>query len=712
LYSTLTPITLLGQLSPDNPDKFIFLTYGEPDPLDPATNYESFGGMINDQICERLINFEGDSVSLIGELATNWTISPDGLSYTFYLRQGIDFTDGTPFNAWVMKYSIDRTHIMNDVHGAAYLTLERIKGGQIYLNYDNPNITEVNAYLAERAVQVLDDYTLRITLADPFTPFPSMLTYQSMCAVSPKFVIDKKPASYKTDLNDTDFGMVDLNTWFPELGGNYSKLGLNSAHPAGNSGVVPGSSTNSPSEHTGYVTDTVGTGPYKLAENITSIQIRFIKNTDWWNAANFHPDAVDEIIFKAVDEGAQRIIEPFNQADMIMLDQPQLIQFLVSEEGVVNHPLEVYDPIKLQVNSIIRFSNRAYYFNMRDSLPTTAIIEAGDSNYSIGIRNYKNLRKYGYGSETASPDNPFTSVLFRKAFAYSMNYDEVINIIYAGLGIRMEGVIPKGMLGHDDLLIEKEFLPYYSPGNMKSFFEQVGWRGTIYISYNSGNTFRKTIAQLLKNTIEYMDVGISVIVQEFTWPAFLFLRDEGLLPMYLVGWGVDYADPHNFVEPYLHSLSGYYGPRNNYSNPYIDAMIDQAKIETDQAKRVELYKWIEQNASNDVPMMYLTQIESAIVTRSWITDIEGSGSLNPMRMNLYYAKIGKNDFWYPEGEIEETTEIITTSIETIKPTTPNTKANNITMGFLENLFTLIIASSGGAIGGVTLATLLKRIKIK
>ncbi|MHA1982801.1 MAG: ABC transporter substrate-binding protein [Candidatus Hodarchaeales archaeon] len=714
------------------------MTFGEPDALDPATNYEPFGIGINEQICERLVSFDGDTTNLIGELATNWSISPDGLNYTFTLRQGAEFTDGTSFNAYIMKYSIDRTHVINDAHGPALLTIEHIHSGLDYFNFDNPNVSEAHDFLNNGSVIVLDDFTLRIVLSSPFTPFLSILNSQSMCAISPKFVINKAPSSYTDNVSDPDFGMVDLNDWFPELAGNYSKLGLNDSHPSLNSGVVPGSSTNAPSEHTGYITDNIGTGPYKLAKNITSTEIVLLKNTDWWNKDNFHPDAVNEVRIKLIDEGTTRYLElEAGAADKATLDQPQLIQVLKNSNGVFSRPFDVYRPDLYDVFPVDRLSNRAFFFDLRDIFPGSFLSESSNSNYGIGYgtENYSRLDKYNNGFEIASPNNPFTSVLFRKAFALSFDFQEFIGMVYLGLGIRMEGVIPKGMFGHDDQLIEEGFLPEYSPVLAKTLFEQVGWKGTITIIHNLGNTFSRMVAESLKSQIESYNISITILVQEFYcgWDVCYPSENDFVSPLDLVGWSADYADPHNFVTPYLHSSKGYYAMKYNYSNPVVDAMIDQAVVDPDPAVRAEFYRWIERNASLDYPMIYLNQIQFPYIVRSWITDIRGSGALNPARFSTYFATIGKPDNW--EGfPLDECGALATCAEDSSSssPTSsffssiPSTTFNNRlleglsdifslifigSIGSVSGAFSLIFIGSIGSVSGALVAILLKRMKM-
>jgi len=74
-------------------------------------------------------------------LATSWEVAKDGLSWTFHLRQGVTFHDGTPFNADAVKYSIDRTKKLN--LGAAYL------------------------WAPVKEVQVVDPYTVKMLLTYP-----------------------------------------------------------------------------------------------------------------------------------------------------------------------------------------------------------------------------------------------------------------------------------------------------------------------------------------------------------------------------------------------------------------------------------------------------------------------------------------------------------------------------------------------------------------
>jgi len=84
-------------------------------------------------------------------LATSWSTSDDGLTWTFHLRKGIKFHDGTPFNASTVKYSIERT--------------KKMKKGTSYILGAIKNLT------------VIDSYTVQVNLKNP-APIDIILSSQ------------------------------------------------------------------------------------------------------------------------------------------------------------------------------------------------------------------------------------------------------------------------------------------------------------------------------------------------------------------------------------------------------------------------------------------------------------------------------------------------------------------------------------------------------
>ena len=82
--------------------------------LDPAEAFEFSGGEVCGNCYERLIVPNPANPSqIIGELAESWNVSPDGLVFTFTMRQGLKFASGNPITAEDAAFSLQRTIKLN-----------------------------------------------------------------------------------------------------------------------------------------------------------------------------------------------------------------------------------------------------------------------------------------------------------------------------------------------------------------------------------------------------------------------------------------------------------------------------------------------------------------------------------------------------------------------------------------------------------------------
>ena len=133
--------------------------FQDPPNLDPARSTATSEYVVLQQIFDTLLTFD-ESGSVVPHLATDWSISDDGLVYTFTLRQGVQFHDGTPFDANAMKYSLDRSR--------------GLSGGAFVEQLSNV-----------MSVDVVDDYTVRVVLERPQGAFLTYLADRSSTPVSP-----------------------------------------------------------------------------------------------------------------------------------------------------------------------------------------------------------------------------------------------------------------------------------------------------------------------------------------------------------------------------------------------------------------------------------------------------------------------------------------------------------------------------------------------
>jgi peptide/nickel transport system substrate-binding protein len=123
---------------------------GSLDPHFAATNQEM---LVIRNIYNGLLKYKADTTELVGDLATSWDATPDGLTYTFKLRQDVEWQKGFGhFTASDVKASFDRVR--------APETKSPFAGSISML----------------KEVQVVDDYTVKLILSEPYAAFPHLLT--------------------------------------------------------------------------------------------------------------------------------------------------------------------------------------------------------------------------------------------------------------------------------------------------------------------------------------------------------------------------------------------------------------------------------------------------------------------------------------------------------------------------------------------------------
>ncbi|HAX80712.1 MAG TPA: ABC transporter substrate-binding protein, partial [Cyanobacteria bacterium UBA11372] len=81
---------------------------GQPVNLEPGNITDGNSTIVQDQIYDRLLEFKPGTTELAPSLATNWSVSQDGKTWTFKLRSGVKFHDGSEFNALAVKFNVER----------------------------------------------------------------------------------------------------------------------------------------------------------------------------------------------------------------------------------------------------------------------------------------------------------------------------------------------------------------------------------------------------------------------------------------------------------------------------------------------------------------------------------------------------------------------------------------------------------------------------
>ncbi|ROR20481.1 glutathione transport system substrate-binding protein [Comamonas sp. BIGb0124] len=132
----------------------------QPETLDPYNTNTTMTTAVTKTFYEGLFQFDKD-LKVRNVLAESYDVSKDGLVYTFKLRAGVKFHDGTEFNAAAVKTNLDRV-----------------------MNPEN-RLLRATQFNRIAKVEAVNPLSLRITLKEPFGPFINSLAHASAAIISP-----------------------------------------------------------------------------------------------------------------------------------------------------------------------------------------------------------------------------------------------------------------------------------------------------------------------------------------------------------------------------------------------------------------------------------------------------------------------------------------------------------------------------------------------
>ncbi|UYP46002.1 hypothetical protein NEF87_002287 [Candidatus Lokiarchaeum ossiferum] len=220
-------------------------------------------------------------------------------------------------------------------------------------------------------------------------------------------------------------------------------------------------------------------------------------------------------------------------------------------------------------------------------------------------------------------DNDVIGVNTRFAIRDAINYTYIIEELGKGELAQMTSIVPKGIMYHDESIkapvqnitsARLHILDAIAAGELTapSGFDldetsaDEEWEAAEIASYsytyNAGNAMREGVGELCKANLA--KIGISVAVTGKTWGEFLNDLNNAEVEIYMLGWGPDYNDPSNFINPLMSNTSSANAAHVNDSK--LQKMMSDGLTETNMTAREEIYKEM-QNYINDeiVPWAYL-----------------------------------------------------------------------------------------------------------
>ncbi len=435
-------------------------------------------------------------LEVIPDIAEDWDVSDDGTEYTFYLRDNVEFHDGTLVTAEDFKYSLERACDPATGSSVASLYLGDIVGVMDKLNGDAEEID---------GVEVVDDYTLRITIDAPKTYFLSKLTYSTAVVV------------HEDNVRRGD-----------------------------------------------WEENPIGTGPFKLTE-YSDDRIVLERNDDYYR-------------------------------DLPKLDSVTYVLF----GGI---PMDMYETGEVDAVTI----------------GTANVERVLDPNSSLhrDLRVVPQLDVWYVGFNTTMP--PFDDVKVRQAFAYATDKQAIADVFFLKMVTPAWGILPPGMPGYNEDL---EAMPF-DVDKARELLEESSYGGAedlppIVFSV-SGTGGPSAFSQLLAEMYAE-NLGVEIEIQQTDWGTFQEELHDREYQMYTLGWIADYPDPQNFLDFQFHSDS----ENNNgeYSNPEVDELLEEARVETDYFDRMELYQEAEEIIVNDAVWVPVYHEVTHLLVKPYVQDLE------------------------------------------------------------------------------------------
>ncbi len=479
---------LLGTAFAQAPaDTYVYMTFGQPVSMDPARAYDTASGGIIENVYETLMSYDGEALDVfVPSLATGYSVSGDGLHWTFDLRPDVRFHSGNLMTckdvAWSFKYG---ALTANPEGAPAYLM------GNLWLGTDIDG-SDPAAFLDAVTWDMIDGIVTcpegpqglkaTVNLVNQTPALIPILTYTAFSIVDSQFAIaggawDGTEATWK------DWVGRDLTAEF---------LHRNAS----------------------------GTGAFQLVD-WTDDSVVADAFAGYWGGA----PALKHVIYRYVDEQSTRILAvQQGDADRITLNENSAVAQVEGAAGV----------------SVLRSPNwlpasvTAAFFNF-------AIDVTNNEDVGSGLLDGKGIPSNFFADVNVR--RGFAQLFDQQAFVDQV-YQGQGTVITMGLPSSFLGYNPDVAVRTLDLEAAADYFRAAFDGQVW----EKGFEFTAL--YNSGNTIRQTALELIKDNLEFINPKFKMSVRGLPWADYLSRTAEKKAPMFALGWAADYADPSNFINTF------------------------------------------------------------------------------------------------------------------------------------------------------------------
>ena len=482
------------------------LVGAEPRTLDPALVEDAVSAEYVVQIFGGLVTLD-ESLRVVPDAAASWDVSPDGRTYTFFLREDVRFHSGRRVTAADFKYSLERACDPRTGSTVAGTYLGDIVGASEMIAGHAQHIS---------GVQVVDENTLRISIDAPKAYFLAKLTY------STAFVVDREN--------------VESADWLKRP---------------------------------------YGTGPFKF-EDRNNQRIVLVRNE------HYHRQGPE----------LQRVAYSLSSGSPVTMYENGELDIAAVGPGDVERVLDPTNPLNAELSMVPQLNTQYLGFDVTQE--------------------------------------PFDDVKVRQAFGLAVDRQKITDVVWKGMRLPAEGIVPPGMPGYE----REQPLLDYDPQRARRLISESQYGDvsrfpvvTLSIGGSSVEMDRVTAAIV---AMYRENLGIEIDVE----------RSADILAdrpqFFSLGWIADYPDPEDFLDILFHSSS----PLNhmNYANSSVDRLLEEARVEQDPQRRMLLYTKAEELIVSDTPWVPLWHSVDYVLTKPYVRGVNYAAAIFPWLCDVYLER--------------------------------------------------------------------------
>ncbi|MDE0020573.1 MAG: ABC transporter substrate-binding protein [Candidatus Poribacteria bacterium] len=315
-----------------------------------------------------------------------------------------------------------------------------------------------------------------------------------------------------------------------------------------------------------FGTKPVGTGPFKLLSWAAGDRIVLERNDDYWGGR----PPLKNVVFRSIPESVTRLLE--------------------LERGAI-HLLEFIEP---------------------QSVPKVR------QNPELRIYEEEGMNVGYIAMNTQRP--PMNDPRVRYAINHAIDKQKIVDKLYGGLAAAAKNPLPPTLWSYNDDIEPFE----YDPEKARALIQEALPNGfaeplTLYIMSNPRPYFLdpKSVGLAIQSDLEKVDIPVNTI-DNLEWQTYLDAVLGGEHDLGMLGWIADYPDPDNFLYVLL-SKDNAKKPASNiafYKNDALQELLLEGQRESNQEKRVEIYRKAQEIVRKDAPWVPIAHVKDVVAARA------------------------------------------------------------------------------------------------